>query len=85
MGRRTNEELKSLDLQPRKKGEGTVFPMKNKPGVYRAVRVIEIDGKLTQVSGNGSSPEQAIQRRERNVFRKLGSSKTPNLQAKVIQ
>lgn len=85
MGRRTNEELKSLDLQPRKKGEGTVFPMKNRPGIYRAVRVIEIDGKLTQISGNGTSPEQAIQRRERNVFKKLGASKTPNLQAKVIQ
>ena len=85
MGRRTNEELLANDLHPRKKGEGTVFPVKSRPGVYRAVRVIEFNGKPVQISGNGATPEQAILRREQNVLNKLRGTREAHVQAKVIQ
>jgi integrase len=86
MARRSNEELLADNLQPRKKGEGTVFEVKSRPGVYRAVRVIEIDGKAVQISGTGMTPEQAIQKRERNVFKKLaGKPAAAHINAKAIQ
>ena len=74
MGRRSNEELKAAGASPRKRGEGTVFEVPGRPGYFRAVRTLEIKGKPVQVSGSGNTQEQAIQRREKNVIKKLGSS-----------
>lgn len=74
MGRRSNEELKAAGASPRKRGEGTVFEVPGRPGYFRAVRTIELKGKPVQVSGSGTSEELAIQRREKNVIRKLGAT-----------
>lgn len=85
MGRRSNEELKAAGASPRKKGEGTVFEVPGRKGYFRAVRTLEIEGKPVQVSGSGTTEEQAIQRRERNVIRKLAGTQDVYAQAKVLQ
>jgi integrase len=74
MGRRSNEELKAAGAAPRKRGEGTVFEVPGRPGYFRAVRTIELRGKPVQVSGSGTTQEQAIHRREKNVIKKLGAT-----------
>ncbi|MEN9714666.1 MAG: hypothetical protein RJA35_133 [Actinomycetota bacterium] len=85
MGRRTNEELKAAGASLRKRGEGTVFEVPGRPGYFRAVRSIVIGGKTKQVSGSGSSPDQAIQRREKKVVETLAGTQSIYAQPKVFQ
>jgi integrase len=85
MGRRSNEELKAAGASLRKRGEGTVFEVPGRPGYFRAVRTIDYKGKPVQVSGSGSSEDQAIQRREKNVIKKLAGTQSVYAQAKVLQ
>ena len=72
MVRKTNEELWAERRAPKKRGEGSVFqiadpnnPAKTK---WRATRTLYMstDGHAVQVSGTGSSEEEAIRRREEN-------------------
>jgi integrase len=85
MGRRNNEELRAAGASLRKRGEGTVFEVPGRPGYFRAVRTIELKGKAVQITGHGSSPDQAIQSREKNVIRKLSETQTVFGQAKALQ
>jgi integrase len=86
MARRSNEELLKDGEKPRKKGEGTVFELPGRPGYFRAVRVItDAKGVSRQVSGSGSSPEQAIQRRESNVIKHFTGQPGAQLHLKEIR
>ena len=74
VARRTNEQLWADKQAPRKRGEGSVFPIvingKNK---FRATRTLYMDesGRAVQVSGTGSSEEEAIKRRDANYTKRL--------------
>ncbi len=74
MARRTNEQLWADKQAPRKRGEGSVFPItvdgKRK---FRATRTLYMDdqGRAVQVSGTGGSPEEAIRRRDENYTKRL--------------
>ena len=85
MGRRSNEELKAAGAPLRKRGEGTVFEVPGRKGYFRAVRTIEYEGKPVQVSGSGTTEEQAILRREKNVIKKLGATQAGLGQKKTLQ
>lgn len=85
MARRSKAELEAANLQQRKRGEGTVFELANRPGVFRAVRVIEINGKSVQISGTGATAEQAILRREQNVLKKFAGKPAGKAQSKAFQ
>lgn len=76
MARRSNAELEASNKPLRKRGEGTVFEVTGRPGYYRAVRTIEINGKRKAVSGSGDSEAQAIQRREKNIIKEYGKSQS---------
>lgn len=67
------------------KGEGTVFQIPGRKSGFRAVRTIEINGKKRQISGSGSTEEQAILQREKNVIKELGKTQAGFGQAEVLQ
>jgi integrase len=85
MGRRNNDELRAAGSSIRKRGEGTVFEVPGRPGYFRAVRTIQVDGKPKKITGSGTSPDQAIQRREKNVVKELSGTQSVYAQAKVFQ
>lgn len=85
MARRSKAELEAADIKQRKKGEGTVFELKNRPGYFRAVRIVEIEGKAVQISGTAPSPELAIQRRELTLLKRLTGKPGGREQAHRLQ
>lgn len=74
MGRRTSEQLWAAKRVPKKRGEGSVFPIKvNGQTKYRATYTLFMDdqGRAVQVSGTGNSEEEAIRRRDANYKKRL--------------
>jgi integrase len=88
MGRRTNEELWKSRQAPNRKGEGTVFEViRNGQKTYRAVRVITVKKgeKPVQISGTGRTSEEAIERREENVLKRLSEIAGTSTAAKIMR
>lgn len=88
MGRRTNEQLWKDRQAPANKGEGTVFKVvRNNVVTFRAVRVVQVPNakKPIQISGTGRSPEEAIERREANVYKRLAPLAGSAVVAKVLK
>jgi integrase len=76
MARRTNEELWKDRQAPNRKGEGTIFEViRNGQKTFRAVRVTTLRAgeKPMQISGTGRTPDEAVERREQNVVKRLAS------------
>jgi integrase len=74
MGRRTNDELWAARQVPRKRGEGSVFPVViNGQDRFRATRTLFMDekGNAVQVSGTGATVEEAVKRRDDNYKKRL--------------
>lgn len=74
MGRRTNREIFESGLQPKSRGEGSVFKISvNGQEKWRATHTLFMDEKnrAVQVSGTGASKEEAIRRREENRQKRL--------------
>lgn len=74
MGRRTNREIFESGLQPKSRGEGSVFKISvNGQEKWRATYTLFMDEKnrAVQVSGTGASKEEAIRRREENRQKRL--------------
>lgn len=77
MTRRTNEELWKDRQAPNRKGDGTIFEvLRNGQKTFRAVRVITLrtGEKPIQISGTGRTPDEAIERRESNVVKRLAAA-----------
>lgn len=88
MARRTNEELWKDRQAPNRKGEGTVFEvMRNGQKSYRAVRVITVrkGEKPVQISGTGRSPDEAVERREQNVLKRLSEIAGTTTAAQIMK
>lgn len=66
--RRTNDEIRAAGGKPRKNGEGSVFPVTLPDGQtkWRATFTVGRDekGRAKQVKGQGSTPEEAVRRRD---------------------
>ncbi len=74
MARRTSEQLWAAKRAPRKRGEGSVFPITvNGEQRFRATHTLYMDenGRAVQVSGTGKSEEEAIRRRDANYKKRL--------------
>ena len=73
MARRTAKELIESGLQPKAKGEGSIFKVINHgQEKWRATYTLFMDGNTpVQVSGTGSTREEAIRNREANKQKRL--------------
>lgn len=88
MSRRTNEELWKARKAPNRKGEGTVFEVvRNGQTTYRAVRVISVrkGDKPVQISGTGRTEDEAIERREQNVLKRLSEIAGTTTAAQIMR
>ena len=73
MARRTAKELIESGLQPKSRGEGSIFKVINHgQEKWRATYTLFMDGNTpVQVSGTGSTREEAIRNREANKQKRL--------------
>ena len=73
MARKTSQELIEAGFQPRTNGEGSIFKVINHgKEKWRATFTLYMsEGKAIQVSGTGSSRQEAIANREKNRQKRL--------------
>lgn len=73
MARRTSRELLESGLQPKAKGEGSIYKVVNHgQEKWRASYTLFMDGnRPVQVTGTGSTREEAIRNREANKQKRL--------------